>query len=87
MEDKVYFELDNGEKAEFTVLEETKVNGVHYLLVSDADDEDEEGDAYILKDISKAEETDAVYQMIDDDDELEYIGRIFAELLDDIDLV
>lgn len=87
MEDKVYFELDNGETAEFTVLEETKVNGIHYLLVSDAEDEDEEGDAYILKDISKAEETEAVYQMIDDGDELEYIGRIFSELLDDIDLV
>ena len=87
MEEKIALELDNGEQVEFYVLEETKVNNINYLLVSDAAEDEEEGDAYILKDISNAEDEDALYQMVDDDAELEYIGRIFSELLDDIDLV
>ena len=45
-----------------------------------------EADAYILKDTSKPEDTDAVYEIVEDDDELEYVSRIFAEILDDIDI-
>ena len=47
---------DTGEEVEFFVLEQTRVNGVNYLLVTENDDE-EETDAYILKDLSKDEET------------------------------
>lgn len=42
---------------EFYVVEETKLNGANYLLVTDAEDDDEEGDCYILKDMSGADES------------------------------
>ena len=49
--------------------------------------EDEEGDseAYILKETSSKEE-ETVYEMVEEDAELEAIGKVFAELIDDVDL-
>lgn len=75
---------DTGEEVEFFVLEQTRVNGVNYLLVTENDDE-EETDAYILKDLSRDEETDAVYEFVEDDITLDAVSNVFEELLDDID--
>lgn len=75
---------DTGEEVEFFVLEQTRVNGVNYLLVTENDDE-EETDAYILKDLSKDEETEAVYEFVEDDITLDAVSKVFKELLDDID--
>ncbi len=75
---------DTGEEVEFFVLEQTRVNGVNYLLVTKNDDE-EETDAYILKDLSRDEETDAVYEFVEDDITLDAVSKVFEELLDDID--
>ena len=33
-----------------------------------------------------AEEADACYEMLEDDDEIEYVSKIFAELLEDVDI-
>lgn len=60
------------------------MNGVNYLLVTENDDE-EETDAYILKDLSRDEETDAVYEFVEDDITLDAVSKVFEELLDDID--
>jgi hypothetical protein len=88
MQDKntVIFTTEDNEEVEFQILEQTKINGISYILVTDASDEDEEGDAYILKDLSEESEEAAIYDMVDDEKELELVGKIFAELLDDIEL-
>ena len=49
-------------------------------------EEDEEAEAYILKDTSKAEDTEAVYEFVESEEELDAVSRIFAELLEDMDL-
>lgn len=86
MSEKISFVTDDtGEAVEFYVVEETRINNTNYILVTE-NETDEEADAYILKDTSKAEETEAVYEIVEDDDELEYVSRIFAEILDDIDI-
>lgn len=86
MQEKISFIMDDtDEKVEFYVVEETRINNINYLLVTENDSE-EEADAYILKDTSKAEDAEAVYEIVEDDDELEYVSRIFAEILDDIDI-
>lgn len=77
---------ETGEEVEFYVVEETRINGVNYLLVTESDDEEAEADAYILKDLSKSEEEEAVYEIVEEDNELEAVSKVFAELLDDIDL-
>ena len=84
MEERKITLVDDDQTLEFYVVEETKLNGANYLLVTDA--EDEEGEAYILKDMSGAEEADALYEFVEDEDELEGLMKIFAELLDDVDL-
>lgn len=86
MFEKVVFTDENGEAAEFFVLEQTRVNGINYLLVSDSVEEDEEANALIIKDISKDTDTEAVYEIVEDDNELEALSGIFNELLEDIDV-
>lgn len=75
---------DSGEKVEFYVLEQTKINGRDYILVTDSKDED--GEALILKDLSGDGEQEALYEIVEDDDELEAISKIFAQMLEDIEL-
>ena len=65
----------------FYVLEETRVNGVNYLLVSEQDSLDAE--CYILKDVSSQESAEAAYEFVEDDDELDSVFKIFQELVDD----
>ena len=68
----------------FFVLEETRIGGVSYLLVTET--EDDETDAYILKDLSEDGDAEARYVFVDDDDEMEAVKKIFAELLEDVDI-
>lgn len=85
-EKKVMLTTEDGENVEFYVLEETKINGINYLMVTDSDEQDEEGECYILKDLSQAEEAQALYEFVEDDNELDYLFNIFSELLDDLDV-
>lgn len=82
---KVTMVTDEEETVEFYVLEETKINGKNYILVTDAED-DEDGECYILKDVSAQESDEAVYEFVEEDDEIDYLYKIFAELLEDADV-
>jgi uncharacterized protein YrzB (UPF0473 family) len=85
--EKLAFMTDDGENMDFFIIEETRINGINYLLVTDSDDEENnEAEAFILKDMSSAEDAEAVYEMVEEDEELDYVSKIFAELLEDIDL-
>lgn len=85
-EEKITLQTDTGELVDFYVLEETRINGMNYLMVTDAEEDDEEGECYILKDVSRDEDSDAVYEFVENDDELDYLYRIFTELLEDMDV-
>jgi hypothetical protein len=85
-EEKITLVTDDGESVDFYVLEETRVNGMDYLMVTDSEEEDEEGDCYILKDISGSEDSEAVYEFVENDDELDYLFKIFTELMSDMDV-
>lgn len=80
---KITLTADN-ETVDFFVLEETKFGGISYLLVTDT--EDEEGECYLLKDTSKPEDTEAVYEFVEDEKEISYLFQIFSELLEDADI-
>ena len=85
--EKLTFVTEDQESVDFYIMEETRVNGINYLLVTESEDEeDEEAEAYILKDTSKAEDTEAVYEFVESEEELDAVSRIFAELLEDMDL-
>ncbi len=86
MEEKIIFVDEDGNEIEMYVIEETRINNVNYLLVTDDEGDSEEAEAYILKDISNDEDEEAVYEIVDDESEVDYIGRVFSELLEDIDI-
>ena len=78
----VNFTTDNGEEIPFFVVEETKIAGENYLLVTDS--EDDEADAYILREVSENTE-ESFYEMLEDDDKINAVSKVFAELLDDVE--
>lgn len=83
--EKIKFTLsDTEEETAFFVLEETRINKVNYLLVTESEDEDAE--AYILKEVSEENASEACYEIVEDDKELSYVSKIFAELLEDVDI-
>ena len=83
--EKIILNPDSEDKIEFFVLEQTTVAGVDYLLVTDSEEGD--GEALILKDKSKKEDTEAVYEIVSDDKELGALAEIFENLLDDVQFV
>ncbi len=80
MAEQIVFETEEGQAA-FFVLDQTRLYGVNYLLVSES--EDDEAECYILKDTSKDEDQEAVYEFVEDDETLEALGALFAEQMGD----
>jgi len=72
------------EEVDFFVLEQTKVNGVSYILVTDSEEDDAE--CLILKDTSEETLSDSVYEIVEDDVELTAISKVFEELLEDVEI-
>ena len=70
---------EDGQEITLYVVEEPRMNGCSYLLAADSEEGD--GDCFILKDVSAEEETEAVYEFVEDDAEAESIFRIFQELM------
>lgn len=83
--EKIKFAFDDtAETAEFFVLEETKVGGVSYILVTDSTED--EAECLILKDMSRPEDAEGVYRIVEDDTELIAVSKVFEELLEDIEI-
>lgn len=83
--EKIEFQVpDSDETASFYVIEQTRINGFNYLLVT----EEEEGDcdAFILKEISEEGEEEVSYEIVESEEELEYMSKIFASVLEDVDI-
>lgn len=83
MEKIKFIDPETQEIVEFFCLEQTQINNQNYLLVTE--DEEGDSDAYILKETS-SEGEESVYELVEDDSELEAIGKVFAELMEDVDL-
>ena len=85
--EKILFNGENGEKVEFFVIEEAKLNGTNYLLVTENEDDDE-AMAYILKQVAKNSDKDLTYEFVEDEKEIEAVAGLLEELLDgEVDLV
>ena len=82
--DSIKFLTESGETVEFYVEEQTRINGVDYILVTDS--EQDEADAYILKDLSADTDPEAEYVMVEDEVELEAVSKVFAQMMEDVDI-
>ena len=85
-QEKVEFTLtDTGEKESFYIIEQTRINNINYILV--ADSAEDEASAFILKEsYGDQDGSQTVYTIVDDDDELEAISKVFATMIDDMDI-
>lgn len=81
MEKIIFTDPETQETVEFAVEEETQLNGVKYLLVSE-DAEDGTLDAYILKEIV-TEDDEVLYEVVEDEVEFTALAKVFAELTDE----
>lgn len=83
----VPFTTEDGEVVELYVLEETTLQGVHYILVTeDFDDDDGEALVMIMKEEGQQEEDEfAVYDIVENEEELQAVAKVFAELMEDVD--
>lgn len=82
--EKIRLMADDGQELEFYVEEQAKISGCDYLLVSDS--QEEEAQAYILKDISDKDSGTADYEFVEDGEELKAVSKVFEQMLDDVDL-
>ncbi|MBS4900112.1 MAG: DUF1292 domain-containing protein [Clostridiales bacterium] len=88
----ITFETEDGEKLELGILDETKVNGVEYILVTEDTNEDseEEVEVMILRCVPDENEDEELetFVTVDDPEELEAVSKVFAEQLaeEEIDL-
>ena len=78
MSEKLIFHTEDGE-TELYVIEQTRLNGADYLLVAESDDD--EAECMILKDVTAPEEKEACYEPVEDEELLDALVKIFAELL------
>lgn len=82
--EKIRFQAPDGTTEEFYVEEQTMIGGRSYLLVSDS--QEDEASAYILKDISSEDSLEACYEMVEDEEEMQAVYKVFEQMLDDVDL-
>ena len=82
--EKIAFTLDDGEQIEFFVLEQAKLSGNNYILVTDVEDGD--GEALILKETGTVDKNNTSYEIVDNDDELNALSSLFESLLEDVDI-
>ncbi len=83
--EKIEFTFDDTEEAvEFYVLEQTKINGSTYILVTDSEKEDAE--CLIMKEVSSGDDENCIYEIVEDDMELKAVSGVFEELLEDTDI-
>ena len=84
-QNKIVFTTEEGNQIPFYVIEQTMIAGQNYILVTGSDEEEEEGDAYIMREITD-EDSQVVYELVDDEQTLSALSKVFRELLEDIDI-
>ena len=82
--EKIVFTPDDGGSVEFYVLEQTTIAGRNYILVTDTEEGD--GEALILKDTASLTDSESVYEIVTEDEELSAVAEMFEKILDDVEL-
>ncbi len=73
---------NGGENIDFYVLEQTRIGGINYILVTDVEEGD--GEALILKDLSRDGEEESVYTIVEEDEELDAVAQVFQSMMEDV---
>jgi uncharacterized protein YrzB (UPF0473 family) len=82
--EKITFNPGGEDPVDFYVLEQTRIGGFNYILVTDFEEGD--GEALILKDMSKDGDEESLYVIVSDDNELAAVAEVFESMLDDVEI-
>ena len=82
--EKIVFTPEGEEPVQFCVLEQTRLGGIDYILVTDSEEGD--GEALILRDMSAVDDKEAVYEIVTEDEESNAVAAVFENMLEDIEL-
>ncbi len=83
--EKITFNPEGEDAVDFFVLEQTRIGGYNYILVTDFEDGD--GEALILKDMSEDGDEESVFTIVSDDNELAAVAQVFESMLEDVEFV
>lgn len=83
--EKITFFPEGEDPVEFFVLEQTRIGGINYILVTDFEEGD--GEALILKDLSKDGEEESFYAIVSEEEELNAVAGVFENMLEDVTFV
>lgn len=76
---------DTGETEEFFVVEEARLGGKSYLLVTDSEEGD--GMALILRDDAEDGSDESLYEVVEDERELSSVLLLFEDKLEDMGIL
>lgn len=76
---------DSTEVEEFYVLEQVKLGGKMYLLVTD--EEEGDGMALILRDDAEADSEESLYVIVEDENELSAALLLFGDKLEEMGIL
>ena len=77
---------ENGDEAEFVIIDTLENEGESYILVVETAYIDDEDAEYMLLKKVDEEGEDVSYELIEDDDEFDKIAALFAEKSDEYDV-
>ncbi len=81
--DKISLLPDEGEQpVDFYIVEEARLGGKSYLLVTDAEEGD--GEALILRDDADKNAVESLYTVVEDDRELSAVLMLFRDSLEEL---
>ena len=83
--EKIKFAPEGEEAIDLYILETTRLGGVDYILVTEEPEGD--GEAMIMKDLSAPGDTEALYEFVEDEEEMKAVGKVFESILEDVDLI
>ena len=83
--EKIKFCFDeSGDSVEFLYWNRQRSNGASYILVTDSQEDDAE--CLILKEGESQDAKESVYEIVEDDVELQAVSKVFEELLEDVEI-
>ena len=76
---------DTGETEEFYIVEEARLGGRSYLLVTDSEEGD--GMALILRDDAEPGADESLYEIVEDEQELSAVLLLFSDKLEEMGIL
>ena len=83
--EKISLTADDNTIVDFYILDQQKLFGINYLLVADSEEGD--GEALILKDTAGPLDPESVYEVVEDEREIDAVLVLFKDTLDELGIL